>query len=235
MADQPRVYYDHEPAYRIIKQRGGRGWDALFPGNDPAASYLEFDAFFAGEHPAAGATALDVGCGGGQLTIELARRGFRTTGVDVSATASELAQANAREAGVDVQLQVGNVLDLAGLSDDSFDLVIDNHLLHCIVAADDRARVLASLYRVLVPGGRLWSATMSAEGNFNPARFDADPATAIARNGRRIWVRRAQLEQELIAAGFMIASLMLVDDPIPEDGTDLVTIARKPEVPPRRW
>jgi SAM-dependent methyltransferase len=216
--DTRRVYYDHEPAYQRIKAKGGTGWDDLFDGEQ--GSYTSIRDFLAGEQRAG--TALELGCGGGQVAIELARRGFRATGIDFSETAIELARANA--AGLDITFVVGDALALP-FGDASFDLVVDNHLLHCIVEPDDRRCALAEVWRVLVPGGRLWSETMSAEAGFDAARFDADPGTRIARNRSRIWVRRAELERELVTAGFTIESMV---DRLHEDGDDLVTVAMRP-------
>ena len=48
-----------------------------------------------------GGTLLDIGCGQGRHSIELARRGFRVTGVDVSATNIEKAQIKAGDAPVE--------------------------------------------------------------------------------------------------------------------------------------
>ncbi len=39
-------------------------------------------------------TALDIGCGTGQLTRELFHRGFQVTGIDISSTAINLAESN---------------------------------------------------------------------------------------------------------------------------------------------
>ena len=227
MPDRRRTYYDHEATYRAIRAAGGRGWDDRAPEPD-LDSYASLCAFLdADGPPAPGARALDLGCGGGQAGLELARRGYRVSGLDFSETAIELARRNADEAGVALELVVGDALGLAALGDARFDLVVDNHLLHCLVTPDDRARVLASIHRVLVPGGRLWSETMSAGARFDPARFDVDPDTGVARNGGRIWIRRAVLEAELAAAGFEVLSLVERDQVPPEDGTDLVTLARR--------
>lgn len=220
MADLRRVYYDHEPAYQKIKAKGGRGWDDLFEGEQ--GSYVALRTFLAGE--AGGVAALEIGCGGGQAALELARHGFRATGVDFAETAIELARLNAHDAALDVAFVVGDALALP-FPDAAFELVVDNHLLHCIVDARDRARVLAEVRRVLVPGGRFWSATMSAEGDFDPARYDIDPETCISRNHTRIWVRRAQLEHELVAAGFTIVSM--VESAADAGFVDLVTLAHR--------
>ena len=42
-----------------------------------------------------------------------------------------------------IGFQVGDCLTLAGFPDQQFDLVIDNHVLHCLIALDinERAKV----------------------------------------------------------------------------------------------
>lgn len=52
---------------------------------------------------AAGASILDIGCGTGRHSIELARRGFKVTGVDISSGMLAVARENAAKAGVSVE------------------------------------------------------------------------------------------------------------------------------------
>ena len=55
---------------------------------------------------------LDVGCGTGRHVIELARRGYRVTGIDLSEAQLRRAREKAAEAGVDVDFQRHDARDL---------------------------------------------------------------------------------------------------------------------------
>lgn len=223
---EQRVPYDHEPAYRRIAARGGRGWDDLHPDRPDQGSYRSLDAFLAGEPPPApGARALDLGCGGGQAALRLARAGYAVTGVDFSETAIELARRNAADAGVTATFVVGDCLTLDEIATASVDLAVDNHALHCLVAPDDRAAFLRAVRRVLRPGGRLWSETMSREGPFRPEAVNADPATGANRSRTRLWVRAADLDRELTAAGLRVVRRTVSPADPDTGGCDLVTLA----------
>lgn len=65
--------------------------------------------FFVSLFPiAAGATILDVGCGTGRHSVELAKRGYRVTGLDLSEGMLQVARAKAAEAKVDVRFIHGD-------------------------------------------------------------------------------------------------------------------------------
>jgi SAM-dependent methyltransferase len=57
-------------------------------------------------------SALDLGCGTGRWSVELARRGWQVTGVDVVPKAIHAARRRALEAGVDVAFVEGDVTEL---------------------------------------------------------------------------------------------------------------------------
>ncbi|EMS72704.1 class I SAM-dependent methyltransferase [Ruminiclostridium cellobioparum] len=70
-----------------------------------------------------GAAVLEVAPGPGYLAIELAKRGFSVTGVEISADFVEIEKHNAREAGVNVDFRQGNASALP-LPDSAFDFII---------------------------------------------------------------------------------------------------------------
>ena len=105
--------------------------------SDLAAGVVEWLA------PVKGERILDLGCGDGVLTAELAAAGASVVGVDTSA--EFIAAARAR--GVDARLMDGQALSFRP----EFDGVFSNAALHWM---PDAAAVLRGVARALVPGGR---------------------------------------------------------------------------------
>jgi ubiquinone/menaquinone biosynthesis C-methylase UbiE len=105
---------------------------------------------------AAGERVLDVGCGSGVVTREVARRvgsGGRVVGVDPSQALLAVARRLAREAGVGehVEFHEGGVHRLP-FPDGAFDVVVCVTVLSHVPAAD---AAIPELVRVLRPRGRL--------------------------------------------------------------------------------
>jgi ubiquinone/menaquinone biosynthesis C-methylase UbiE len=98
-----------------------------------------------------GATILELAPGPGYLSIELAKMGnYHIVGLDISPTFVEIAQAKAREAGVDIDFRQGNASHMP-LAGDLFDFIV------CSAAFknfSEPVQALDEMYRVLKPGGK---------------------------------------------------------------------------------
>jgi ubiquinone/menaquinone biosynthesis C-methylase UbiE len=66
---------------------------------------------------------LDLGCGWGRITLELAKKHFRVTGVDLSPNLIEYARSMAKTKEIDCEFEVASMLDLP-YSDHTFDKVL---------------------------------------------------------------------------------------------------------------
>ncbi len=93
---------------------------------------------------------LDVGCGPGTITVDLAARVARVTAVELTAEALELAKAEARSRGRDnIDFAVADVHAL-DLPDATFDVVHAHQVLQHLA---DPVRALREMRRVCRPGG----------------------------------------------------------------------------------
>jgi 2-polyprenyl-3-methyl-5-hydroxy-6-metoxy-1,4-benzoquinol methylase len=122
-----------------------------------------------------GARLLDVACGHGRHSLELARRGFRVTGVDLSPRSLELAREAAKRESLDIDLVLR---DARGLEfDGEFDAAI-NLFTSVIGYFDDDAEtrlVLERVVRGLRPGGSFLVDTINLLGlasRFRPTNWE---------------------------------------------------------------
>lgn len=118
--------------------------------------------------PRPGEVILDVGCGDGTLTSEIAGRGADVLGIDSSV--SMVAAAKAR--GLDARL-----MDAADLRfSEAFDAAFSNATLHWVL---DKERAARAIFFALKPGGR-FAGEMGGSGNLARLREALD-AELVAR------------------------------------------------------
>ncbi|MCX5659133.1 MAG: class I SAM-dependent methyltransferase [Planctomycetota bacterium] len=223
-----KYYQGHEQVYQRLEQAGKTQWADRAGGQGVEVecgnlrrSLEELFAHVAFAGP--DLDALDLGCGTGPISHELAKRGFATLGLDVSAIAVKIAQRLAAEAGLArAAFATGDIVDYPDRSR-RFDLVVDAACLHCIVFDGDRAAALANIRGLLKPEGRFLVNTKTSLGMPDPGpNFVLDETGILwVRTPRRIceqskeidggWLmpqRRAlspdALRAELAAAGFAV-------------------------------
>jgi ubiquinone/menaquinone biosynthesis C-methylase UbiE len=97
-------------------------------------------------------TALDYGCGSGNLTRHLIDLGLHTVSADVSDAFLEAIARQFAGTGLCETLKV-NGADLAGVPDERFDLVASYSVLHHV---PDYLAIVAEMCRVIKPGGVLY-------------------------------------------------------------------------------
>ena len=124
-----------------------------------------------------GKTVLEIGCGTGLNALELARRGFQVTAVDLVEQAVAVARERAREAKVAVDFRVADVLkdDLGG----PYDVLFDRGVYHVLRLIDLNA-FQSVLKRVTRPG-TLW---LSLAGNANEKESEEGPPVVHEREIR---------------------------------------------------
>ncbi len=159
-----------------------------------------------------GERVLDLGSGGGIDVLLSARRvgssGF-AYGVDMTDDMLALARANAAEAGAaNVEFLKGEIEDLP-LPDASVDVVISNCVINLSV---DKPAVLAEMFRVLVPGGRIGISDVVAEDYMSPAERAAAGSYVGCIAGA---LSRSEYLSSLAAAGFADASVTFTNQAAP--------------------
>jgi SAM-dependent methyltransferase len=139
----------------------GHEWlDYVALPSDPAQTIREVDFMVEALGLEPGSRILDLACGRGRHAVELARRGFGVTGVDLSAPSLELAREAAAAAGVDVELVESDMREIG--FDAEFDGVINVFSsFGYFERQDDDERVLAGVARALRPGGRFLLDTLN--------------------------------------------------------------------------
>ncbi len=158
--------------------------------------------------PAPGERILDLGCGDGALTEQLARTGATLTGVDRSCAMLEAAHARG------LTVLECDIADLPFHAE--FDAVFSNAALHWLTL-DRQPAALAAICRALRPGGR-FVAEMGGQGNVAAIRtalqaslapFGVDAETAASSFFPSPELYRSLLE----GAGFTVQQIDLIPRP----------------------
>lgn len=189
----------------IVKQQVAAHWDRRAANFDEdfghsirtPAERAAWDRIFA--VALAGRTALDaldIGCGTGFLSFELAARGHRVTGLDFAPAMLGEARRKAAGNGAAVRFEQGDA-ERTPFAAGSFDLVMTRHVLWTLPHPQ---AAIAEWVRVLRPGGRL--AVIDSQFDpqaLSPQRENARDSNEYAAIGDRLPFLGGRPQQEIEA------------------------------------
>jgi arsenite methyltransferase len=141
--------------------------------------------------------AIDIGCGRGAVTVQLAQRlpAGHVTGIDLwrsidqSGNSTAATETNLTLNGVEdrVTLETGDMTKLP-FTDGTFDIATASLSIHNVPSAEGRAAAITEAIRVLKPGGRLLVVDISKVAEYRKRLGELDVApTEDAKVGWRMW------------------------------------------------
>jgi SAM-dependent methyltransferase len=146
-------WHEQEDFWETVPMFSERHWEAAPEEVEAVVSLLGLER---------GAAILDLPCGVGRHSLELARRGYRVTGVDRTATYLRTAREMARAEALDLELVQGDMREFVRA--EAFDAAVNLFTSFGYFQDPDEDRqVVENLYRSLKPGGALVIDVMGKE------------------------------------------------------------------------
>ena len=148
----------------------------------------------------AGARILEVAPGPGYLSIELAKRGYRVTALDISKSFVRITQENAAAAGVSLDVRLGNASAMP-LPDASFDFIV------CSAAFknfSDPIGALNEMHRALAPGGQ--ASIFDLRKDARPDEIDAE-VRHMRTSPVNAWMTRLTFRLMLLKSAYTRAEI----------------------------
>jgi 2-polyprenyl-3-methyl-5-hydroxy-6-metoxy-1,4-benzoquinol methylase len=135
-------------------------WDAMWARRDLFIKFIDvgrdfYNIFFRRlllKNISPATELIEFGCGGSTLSLSIARRIKKLTGIDHSAESIKLSRANAEKIGVNAEFVQCDIFKLPGGLKNKFDLVWSQGLMEHF---DDYAAVVRAHWEAVRPGGKI--------------------------------------------------------------------------------
>lgn len=194
MTERSDLQHFPEPARTRVRAR----WEAIYGSGQQLNLYPHdqvvswFMRRFPDPRRRRAARVLELGCGAGNNLWFLARAGFRSAGIDISASGVAFASQRLVGERLNVDLVVGS-FDALPYVDSSFDIVLDRGALAAVDFSTARAAI-AEAHRVLSAGGTLIVTPVAEGTRIEPLKDslighrwrDADVRLALPESAWRI-------------------------------------------------
>lgn len=158
--------------------------------------------------PVANKNVIDVGCGGGILSEELAKRGGEVTGLDMGAAQLDAARMHAIESGLSIDYQQKPVEQLAAEKAAEFEVVTCMEMLEHV---PDPGSVINACADLVTPGGWVFFSTINRTAKaFAMAIVGAEYVLNWLPKGTheyKKFIRPAEMAEAAEAAGLVVKNI----------------------------
>jgi 2-polyprenyl-3-methyl-5-hydroxy-6-metoxy-1,4-benzoquinol methylase len=207
----------HEYLTSMTKSKAGeKFWDWVSGGSDSGdatkSPLLKAIDSHSHQYLHATDTVLDLGCGPGGLTLELARKTQMVYGVDISGGMIEVARAKAEAKNVwNVKFIKGDLFS-EDFEPNTFDVIVAFNVLKYI---SDRKRLYKRMHELLRPDGLFISATACLGERKSVLRLVLSAVTKLGIVPEMTFLTIAELEDEITSSGFTMAEAQSISE-VPE-------------------
>jgi ubiquinone/menaquinone biosynthesis C-methylase UbiE len=173
---------------------------------------------------------LELGCGAGNISIELAKQGFNVTGIDISLTAINWAEQRFKRKKIDGEFHLNAVSDLSIFNNETFDIVLDSLCMHYLIY-NNRPKAITEAYRVLKNDGYLLIMTMcnDPQSTYLKKHFEFNTRYLIFNGEKECYLGTPEiLTEELTSQNFIIAhSFIITGNPKTGDQDMFFAVCKK--------
>lgn len=170
------------------------------------AAVAKFGGDEEGLTPLKGLRVLDIGCGGGLLSIPMARLGADVVGVDASARNIEVAKIAAKKQNIEVDFRASSAEDLAEAGE-KFDIILNMEVVEHVA---DVPLFLVACARMLKPDGLMFVATINRTlKSYAFAIVGAEYVLRLLPRGTHDWkkfLRPSEINNILMPQGLKLAA-----------------------------